>query len=44
MNTNRNQKAENLSIDWASNPRWEHVERPYSADEVLKLRGWVEIE
>jgi isocitrate lyase len=44
MNTNRNQKAENLSIDWASNPRWEHVERPYSADEVLKLRGSVEIE
>ena len=27
-----------LRKDWAENPRWKHVERPYSAEEVVKLR------
>nr|WP_285270367.1 isocitrate lyase [Kaistella sp. Ran72] len=28
-----------LEQDWLENPRWKGVERPYSAEEVLKLRG-----
>ena len=27
-----------LEKDWAENPRWKHVKRPYSAEEVVKLR------
>ncbi len=33
-----------LKADWASNPRWANIQRPYSAEEVLKLRGSVSIE
>lgn len=28
-----------LIQNWASNPRWQHVERPYTAEEVIRLRG-----
>ena len=28
-----------LEKDWAENPRWKHVKRPYSAEEVVRLRG-----
>ena len=28
-----------LEKDWADNPRWKHVKRPYTAEEVVKLRG-----
>ena len=30
--------------DWAHNPRWKGVHRPYSADDVLRLRGSIRIE
>jgi isocitrate lyase len=33
-----------LTNDWATNPRWKGIERPYTAEDVLKLRGSVEIE
>lgn len=33
-----------LTNDWATNLRWKNVERPYSAEEVIKLRGSVKIE
>ncbi|MEK7254288.1 MAG: isocitrate lyase [Bacteroidota bacterium] len=33
-----------LAADWASNSRWEGIQRPYTPDDVLKLRGSVEIE
>ena len=29
-----------LRKDWAENPRWKHVERPYSAEEVVKIKGF----
>ena len=41
MNTT---KLEKLKNDWNTNPRWNGVTRPYSAEEVLKLRSKVEIE
>lgn len=28
-----------LEKDWLENPRWNGIQRPYSAEEVLKLRG-----
>jgi isocitrate lyase len=33
-----------LVADWASNPRWKGVERPYTAEEVVKLAGSYKIE
>ena len=33
-----------LNYDWATNPRWKGVERPYSAEDVLRLRGSIHIE
>jgi isocitrate lyase len=33
-----------LNHDWATNPRWTGIERPYSAEDVLRLRGSVHIE
>ena len=37
-------KIQNLAIDWLTNPRWEGIKRPYSAEKVIRLRGSVEIE
>ena len=33
--------AEQLASDWATNPRWEGIERDYTADDVARLRGRV---
>ncbi len=33
-----------IAHDWATNPRWKGVERPYSAEDVLRLRGSIHIE
>ena len=33
-----------VNEDWASNPRWQGVERPYSPEDVLRLRGSIHIE
>lgn len=37
-------KIEHIQNDWAENPRWKGVKRPYSAEEVVKLQGNIEIE
>ena len=45
MNHSKNVAREQLLLeDWLKNPRWKGVERPYTAAEVIKLRGSVEIE
>ncbi|MDY0067462.1 MAG: isocitrate lyase [Steroidobacteraceae bacterium] len=36
--------AEQLRKDWQTNPRWKGVERTYSAEDVVRLRGSVHIE
>jgi len=36
--------ADELKKDWEENPRWKGVTRPYSPEDVLRLRGSVEIE
>ena len=38
------QEAEALEREWDTNPRWRGVERPYSADEVVRLRGSFRVE
>ncbi len=40
----KDKKIEQMEKDWAENPRWEGVKRPYSAADVLRLRGSVKIE
>lgn len=37
-------KEARLFIDWQANPRWKCIKRPYSPEDVLRLRGKVEIE
>ena len=39
--TTRQQQIDALNRDWATNPRWNGVERPYSAADVVRLRGSV---
>jgi len=36
--------AEQLRKEWQTNPRWQGVERPYKAEDVVRLRGSVHIE
>ncbi len=36
--------AESLKKTWAKDKRWKGIDRPYSAEDVLRLRGSVQIE
>eukprot|EP00611_Tribonema_gayanum_P002344 TRINITY_DN11718_c0_g1_i2.p2 TRINITY_DN11718_c0_g1~~TRINITY_DN11718_c0_g1_i2.p2 ORF type:complete len:115 (-),score=26.60 TRINITY_DN11718_c0_g1_i2:85-384(-) len=40
----RAQQIEALEKDWATNPRWKGVKRGYSAADVVRLRGSMQIE
>jgi isocitrate lyase len=40
----KQQAAAALRADWQSNSRWSGIERPYSAEDVVRLRGTVQIE
>jgi isocitrate lyase len=40
----RQQQIEALAESWKKEPRWEGIERPYTADQVVKLRSSVQIE
>ncbi len=40
----REQQAAALDKDWADNPRWKGIKRGYSAADVVRLRGSVQIE
>ncbi len=39
-----NGKTKNLHADWHTNPRWAGITRLYSYDDVLRLRGTIQIE
>lgn len=41
---NKQQQIEELNRSWQDDKRWENVERPYTAEDVVKLRGSVLIE
>ncbi|GGH00556.1 isocitrate lyase [Polaribacter pacificus] len=32
-------RIQTLITDWATNPRWKGIQRPYTAEEVVKLQG-----
>jgi isocitrate lyase len=40
----RDEQIQQLEKDWENNERWQGVTRPYSAEEVVKLRGSVQVE
>ncbi|MCW1249359.1 isocitrate lyase [Acaricomes phytoseiuli] len=42
--TQQEQAVQNLELDWAANPRWEGIQRDYTAADVVKLRGRVQEE
>ncbi|MBL7814936.1 MAG: isocitrate lyase [Saprospiraceae bacterium] len=44
MMTTTKRRIEQLEHDWSTNPRWRNITRPYSAEEVIKLRGSLDIE
>ena len=44
MTTTREQAAQQLQQDWAENPRWKGIRRDYSADEVVRLRGSIQVD
>ncbi len=37
-------QVEALELDWETNPRWKGVERPYTAEDVVRLRGSMLVE
>ncbi|WP_214482434.1 isocitrate lyase [Bacillus sp. SM2101] len=39
-----NKRIQKLEESWSMDKRWNGVERPYSAEEVIKLRGSIDIE
>jgi len=41
---NEQHEIKRMQADWATNPRWEAVQRGYAAADVLRLRGTVKIE
>ena len=36
--------AEQITLDWNNNPRWTGIQRNYSAEDVVRLRGTVSVE
>ena len=40
----RKQQAAALEKEWAENPRWKGITRGYSADDVVRLRGSLQVE
>jgi len=41
---NKNEQIQQLKNDWNNNSRWESINRPFTAEEVVNLRGSVQIE
>src|ERR1700694_6277263 len=42
--TTREWETAKIRNDWAENPRWKGIKRGYSAEDVYRLRGSVQIE
>ena len=42
--TARKLEAQRLQKEWNENPRWKGIKRGYSADEVIRLRGSLQVE
>ena len=37
-------EADNLRTNWSSSPRWAGIERPFEAEDVIRLRGSIMVE
>src|SRR3981189_2547424 len=44
MSTNQANNVAALENQWRSNSRWQGIKRPYKADDVIRLRGTVQVE
>jgi isocitrate lyase len=44
MSTNQGNQIAALENQWRSNPRWQGITRPYKAEDVVRLRGSVQVE
>jgi len=44
MSTNQANSVLTLENQWRSNPRWQGITRPYKAEDVIRLRGTVQVE
>ena len=44
MSTNQANNIAALENQWRSNPRWQGITRPYKAEDVIRLRGTVQVE
>jgi isocitrate lyase len=44
MTARRRREAEELERTWSTDPRWRGIERPYSGEDVVRLRGSVRVE
>jgi isocitrate lyase len=44
MGTNGNGNSSNMKMDWKSSPRWAGINRPYTTQDVERLRGSLHIE
>src|SRR6188508_3275650 len=42
--TTRELEVQRIRKDWAENPRWQGVKRGYTAEDVFRLRGSVQVE
>jgi isocitrate lyase len=42
--TPRELEVQRIKKDWAENPRWNGVKRGYSAEDVYRLRGSLQVE
>lgn len=40
----RQERINALVTDWTTNPRWNGIERPYTAEDVINLRGSFDVE
>jgi isocitrate lyase len=40
----RQEQAKQLQQQWETDPRWKGVKRSYTAEDVIRLRGSVQVE
>lgn len=40
----RTEQIDGLAMDWETSPRWQGIRRPYTAEDVIKLQGTVQVE
>ena len=42
--TSRELEAQKLQKEWSESPRWRGIKRGYTAEDVIRLRGSVQVE